>query len=218
MMFNRWVERRMSHRDAARLDGPEHSGPTRAIVVGYGRFGQTVAQMLMAKEISVTLIDSKPSQIELAGNFGMKVYYGDGLRVDLLRLAGAAEAQAIFFCTDKGNPARHRLEAILEAFPQAAVFVRAFDRRHLIDLATLDLAGAVRELFESAVDMGRQGLALLGVEQSEIDRVDKVYRDRDLDRLEGQTASGDLHTMKETMFGPDNPIGAAGETKAPAAR
>nr|MBA3836016.1 NAD-binding protein [Sphingomonas sp.] len=75
-------------RSAKGLDGPEASPPTRAIVVGYGRFGQTVAQMLMAKKIGVTLIDLKPQQIELSGEFGTKVYYGDGTRVDLLRTAG----------------------------------------------------------------------------------------------------------------------------------
>ena len=69
------------------------SPETSAIVVGYGRFGQTVAQMLMAKGIGVTLIDKKPSMIELAEEFGTKVYYGDGLRIDLLRTAGAETAE-----------------------------------------------------------------------------------------------------------------------------
>ena len=80
------------------LEGPEFSPETNAIVVGYGRFGQTVAQMLMAKRIPVTIIDSKPSQIELSEEFGTKVYYGDGTRVDLLRTAGAETAEGIFFC------------------------------------------------------------------------------------------------------------------------
>lgn len=208
MMFNRWVERRASHRQAAGMEGPERSAPTRAIVVGYGRFGQTVAQMLMAKEVSVTLIDSKPSQIEISGSFGMKVYYGDGLRIDVLRIAGAAEAQAIFFCADGKDPARRKMEAILEAFPQASVFVRAFDRLQLIDLAGLDLAGTAREVFESAVLMGREGLVHFGISEEEAARVEAEYRTRDLERLESQTSSGDLHTLKETMFGPDNPLEA----------
>ena len=176
-------------------------------MVGYGRFGQTVAQMMMAKDIQVTLIDSKPSQIELSGSFGMKVYYGDGTRIDLLRLAGAAEARVILFCLDGPNPGRRKLEAILEAFPQAAVYVRAFDRRHLMEIAELDVAGSIREVFESAVAMGRQALAALDVPKRQIDRVEKEYRTRDLERLESQTATGDLHAMKETMFRPGNPLG-----------
>jgi CPA2 family monovalent cation:H+ antiporter-2 len=43
--------------------------------------------MLMAKGIDV-LIDSKPSQIEVSGISRMKVYYGDGTRIDLLRRRG----------------------------------------------------------------------------------------------------------------------------------
>jgi len=206
MMLNDWLERRASHRQALDLEGPEDSAAASAIVVGYGRFGQTVAQMLMAKNISVTLIDSKPSQIEVSGSFGAKVYYGDGLRLDLLRLAGAAEARALLFCIDEANPTSRRLEGILEAFPQAAVFVRAFDRIHLIELAQTDLAGTVREVFESAVLMGREALRVFDIPEEEVARVEQEYRQRDSERLVGQSQSGDLHTLKERMFGPDNAL------------
>ena len=207
MMFNDWLDRRTRPDDGKGLDGPEGSPSTEAIVVGYGRFGQTVAQMMMAKGITVTLIDSKPSQIELAGDFGMKVYYGDGTRLDLLRLAGAAEAKAILFCVDGPAINARKLEPILEAFPQAAVFVRAFDRLQLMDLAQVDLKFTVRELFESAVAMGRAALALFCVDAAEVDRVEEEYRSRDRERLDSQAASGDLHALKERMFSPDNPLG-----------
>jgi glutathione-regulated potassium-efflux system protein KefB len=213
MMLNDRLDRRASRRGAAGLDGPEESPPSRAIVVGYGRFGQTVAQMMMAKGIPVTLIDSKPSQIERSGSFGMKVYYGDGTRIDLLRIAGAAEAEAILFCQDGAPIHKRRLEPILEAFPQAAVFVRAFDRLHLIELAELDLRCIVRELFESAVAMGRQALLAFGVEEEEADRVVAEYRERDRRRLERQSSTGDIRALRENMFGPSNPLGAPPEPR-----
>lgn len=206
MMLNDWLDRRWSRDGGEGLDGPELSGPSQAIIVGYGRFGQTVAQMMMAKGIPVTLIDSKPSQIELSGNFGMKVYYGDGTRIDLLRLAGAEEAKAILFCLDGTGLTSRRLEPILEAFPQAAVFVRAFDRRQIIELAPLDLKLVVRELFESAVTMGREALKLFCVDPEEVDRVEEEYRRRDRERLEIQKESGDLLALKERMFSPGNPL------------
>jgi len=206
MMFNDWFDRYMSQRNKPDLDGPEQAASSSAIVVGYGRFGQTVAQMLMAKNIAVTLIDSKPSQIEVAGDFGMKVYYGDGLRIDLLRLAGAEDARALFFCVDEGNPKRRRMEAILEAFPHTSVFVRAFDRRQVMDLAGLDIKGMYREVFESAVTMGRHGLAFFDVADEELIRVELEYRSRDLERLESQSESGDLHALEERMFRPDRPL------------
>ncbi|PWG03587.1 cation:proton antiporter [Sphingosinicella humi] len=206
MKFNDWMDRRAGGREDAGLEGPEASPEAGAIVIGYGRFGQTVAQMLMAKGIGVTLIDSRPEQIEASGAFGMKVYYGDGTRLDLLRSAGAAEARALLFCHDGIRLGKARLEPILEAFPQAAVFVRAFDRRHLMDLDGLDLSGAYREVFESAILMGREALGQLGLPEEEVARVERAYRDRDRERLEEQSKSGDLHTLKERMFRPDNPL------------
>jgi voltage-gated potassium channel Kch len=206
MMFNKWTERRASLRSGVGMDGPELSEDTSAIVIGYGRFGQTVAQMLMAKGISLTLIDSKPSQIEVSGSFGLKVYYGDGTRLDLLRAAGADRAKALLFCVDGDSLNARKMQPILEAFPQAAVFVRVFDRRQLMALDGVDVAGTFREVFESAVCMGRQALHRFGLEDQEIERVEREFRRRDSERLAGQTKSGDLHAIKHLMFRPDRSL------------
>ena len=215
MRLTDWLERR-EERGGEGLDGPEVSPETSAIVVGYGRFGQTVAQMLQAKAIGVTIIDKKPSQIELSGEFGTKVYYGDGLRIDLLRTAGAETAKVIAFCNDNegGELSREAVKAVLDAFPQAAVMVRAFDRRHLIELRGLDLVLAERELFESAVVMGRAALRASGIPAHETERVEHEYRLRDCDRLERQRETGDIRAGWENSFGADRPL--ADEKPTPA--
>jgi Trk K+ transport system NAD-binding subunit len=184
------------------LDRPEAAEPAHAIVIGYGRFGQTVAQMLMAKAFTVTLIDSNPSQIDRSTGFGAKVYYGDGTRIDLLRQAGADQARAIIFCVDGATLDARALTPVLETFRQAAVLVRAFDRRHLLALDGLDLRGVVREVYESAVCMGRRALDVLGVEGDEIDRIEQEYRRRDAARLEIQGREGDPGAARDMMFAP----------------
>jgi monovalent cation:proton antiporter-2 (CPA2) family protein len=200
MRLTDWLERREESADG--LDGPERSPESSAIVVGYGRFGQTVAQMLMAKRIAVTLIDKKPSMIETAEEFGTKVYYGDGLRLDLLRSAGAETAKVIAFCNDNegGEMTRDAMKAVLKAFPQASVMVRAYDRLHLIELRGLDLTLAERELFEGAVVIGKAALRASGIPPGEVDRVEREYRLRDCERLERQAESGDLHAGEERSF------------------
>jgi len=207
MRFIDWLERR-EERGGEGLDGPELSPEASVIVVGYGRFGQTAAQMLMAKGVGVTLIDKKPEMIETAGSFGTKVYYGDGMRIDLLRIAGAETAKAILFCNDNadGELTREAVKRVLQAFPQAAVLVRAFDRVHLMSFDGLDLTFAQRELFESAVKMGRAALKTVGMAAGEIERVDSEYRLRDCERLERQSETGDLHAGEERSFGPDRAL------------
>jgi len=195
-------------RRAKGLEGPEASPDTPVIIVGYGRFGQTVGQMLMAKSVPVTLVDTDAEMIEAAGSFGTKVYFGDGTRIDLLRTAGAEQARAILFCNDNqdGELTREAMARVLDAFPQARVMVRTFDRRHMIDLDGLDLAYTQRELFESAVKMGRAALKEAGVAPAEIDRVENEYRLRDCERLERQAETGDLRAGIERSFAPDRAL------------
>ena len=201
---------RLVRKDASstpKHEGPEHSPATGAIVVGCGRFGQTVSQMLFASRVSVTLIDKKPAQIELSAEFGTKIYYGDGTRIDLLRQAGAADAGLILFCTDVAlTPAE--LRPVLDSFPNAKVFVRAFDRRNAMALASLELAGVTRELFESAVAMGRGALVAAGVDEARAREVETEYRRRDELRLEEQARSGDMHALAHMIFRPEAPARA----------
>jgi hypothetical protein len=205
MRLTNWLDRRQADEQGDR-DGPEASPDTPIIVVGYGRFGQTVAQMLMARRIGVTIIDLDTEIIDFSTEIGAKIYYGDGTRIDLLRTAGAADTKAILFCNDGDQLNRETMTRIIEAFPNAKIMARVYDRRQLIALNGLDLAFAQRELFESAVVMGRQALKLAGLSPDEIEEVEKAYRDRDCERLERQRETGDLRAGAERTFGPDESL------------
>lgn len=181
------------------VEGPRHDGAT-AVCVGYGRFGQTVAQMLLEQGISVTLVDRDVDMIEVAGTFGMKVYYGDGTRIDLLRLAGAADAELLLFCIDGDQLERRDIDAIHQAFPDASIFVRAFDRRVVMKLSGAPIEGVVREVLDSAVTMARAAMTCVGVDETEIDRTEDVYRKGDAKRLLRQSESGDIRTGRETII------------------
>ena len=191
MRFTRRIRAEPKPDEGAMPEGPSSDGAS-ALVIGYGRFGQTVAQMLLLQRIKVTLIDRDPEMIEAAGTFGAKVYYGDGTRMDLLRQAGAADAQLLMFCPDGDAIDAEFLHAVAAAFPKASVFVRAYDRRSMIRIAGGPVAGAVREVIESAVCMARMAMAALHIDDDEIDRVEDQYRVRDAGRLKSQSEAGDV--------------------------
>jgi len=195
---DRLVERESEDHD---VEGPEKAENAPAIIVGYGRFGQTVNQLLAARGIPVTLIDRKPGQIELSGRFGRKVYYGDGTRLDVLRIAGAEEAQLLVYCNDGHQMTNEMLGAVRRAFPNLKVLVRAFDRRHVMQLANADCDVVVREVHESAVKMGRSALKAAGVDEKTIDAIEADYRERDSERLALQIASGDLRAGLDLTYG-----------------
>lgn len=189
-------------RDGPTMDGPDEAPRGSALVIGYGRFGQTVAQMLHAVDCSVTLIDKKPSQIELSGRFDTKVYYGDGLRLDLLRRAGADEAKLIIYCIDDAAFDAASLRPIVEAFPGAKILARVFDRRQLIAIDGSGASGAVREVFESSIALGLMALQQLDVDPREIEDVEAALRQLDETRLAAQMDEGDLSAGMDHRFKP----------------
>lgn len=191
-------------------EGPKADG-SNALIVGYGRFGQTVAQMLNAQGVPVTLIDTDIEMIDIASEFGAKVYYGDGTRMDLLRQAGASEAELILFCMDGDQLSPELIEGVHKAFPNASIFVRAFDRRAVIKLKGAPLEGVVREVLESAVKMGRMALKSIGVDETEIDRTEDTYRLRDKERLRAQVEAGDIRAARGIVINQTARDGLAGE-------
>ena len=188
------------------LDDPSNADRASVIVVGQGRFGQTVSQMLLGAQVPLTLIDIKPEQIDIHQQFGAKVFYGDGTRVDLLRRAGADEADAIVFCMDDQNFGSEQVRAIVQSFPETKVLIRVYDRRQLIELKGLGVVGMKREVFESAIHLAKQTLYAIDVDDSLIDEIDEEFRQRDCDRLEAQMKSGgDMFAGAELRFGNDLP-------------
>ena len=182
------------------LDDPENAPRGSAIIIGHGRFGQIVAQMLHAVDCSVTLIDRKPSQIELSGRFDTKVYYGDGTRIDVLRRAGAEEACLIIFCTDDRSIDAAALAPVVEAFPNARVLTRVFDRRQLLAIDGAGATGAVREVFESSIALGLMALRQLAIEPREIEDVETALRQLDAERLDMQISEGDIAAGRDHRF------------------
>ncbi len=197
MLATRRFRKKAADKDDGRTrEGPRQEGAN-AVVVGYGRFGQSVAQMLAHGGLAVTVIDSKMDQIDLSEEFGAKVYFGDGTRLDMLRQAGAAEAQLIMFCPDGDQIDPELVEAVAGAFPQAAIYVRVFDRRGVMRLARSAAEYVVREVFESGIAMARMALEKVGLSEEEQAKAEAAYREHDLDRMRLQIEGGDLYAAQE---------------------
>lgn len=186
------VMERLLPAEKASMDGIEEAADLhgRVLFVGFGRFAQVVSQPLLAKGIDVSIIEIDVEMIRAAGQFGFKVYYGDGTRLDVLRASGAETAEAILVCVDKQEAADKIVELVKAEFPHAKLFVRAFDRGHALRLINAGVDYQLREVLESAIVFGRRVLVDLGVDESEADEIVLDVRRRDEQRLEMQMAGG----------------------------
>lgn len=186
------------------LDDPEMAAQSNVIIVGHGRFGQQVSQIMRAAGRSVTLIDVNPQTIDRSGDFGFKVFYGDGTRVDLLQRAGGEDAQAIFFCIDDRYMTAESLMPVRQTFPRTKLFVRAYDRQQALKLMEDDGINIIREVFESSIRMSADALKFFGTDRAAIHEIIDEFRRRDRDRMKAQFASGDMHAGKRHSFGGDD--------------
>ncbi len=179
---------------AESFDGVEKVGEGdlhgEVLVIGFGRFGQIASQPLIAKGYRVSIIDNDTDMIRAAGQFGMKVYYGDGTRLDILHAAGAENAAMILVCVDNKDAATRIVELIKSGFPLVKVYARAFDRGHAIELVKLGADFQIREMFESALVFGAQTLRELGAEEDEIADIIDGVRERDRQRFAAQIVGG----------------------------
>ncbi|NBB51322.1 potassium transporter [Rhizobium sp. CRIBSB] len=174
------------------MDGidPAEGLRERVLIIGFGRFAQVVSQPLLARDVDVSIIDLDVEMIQAAGNFGFKVYYGDGARLDVLRASGAEKAETILVCVDKPEVADRIVELVKAEFPLTKLFVRAYDRGHSIRLIEAGVEYHIRETFESALKFGEQVLIDLGFNAEDVAETINDVRRRDAERLDLQVTGG----------------------------
>lgn len=160
------------------------------LIIGFGRFAQVVSQPLLARDVDVSIIENDVEMIQAAGNFGFKVYYGDGTRLDTLRASGAGRAEAVLVCVDRPETADRIVQLVKSEFPGVKLLVRAFDRGHSLRLIQAGVDYQVRETFESALKFGQAVLEELGLPQDEAAEVIADVRRRDEARLDLEVTGG----------------------------
>jgi len=172
------------------------------LIIGFGRFGQVTSQALLARNVDVSIIDTDIEMIKSAGDFGFKVYYGDGTRLDVLRACGADKARAIAICIDKQDAANRIVELAKSEFSQAQLLVRSYDRQHSLKLIAAGVDYQIRETFESALRFGSAALRALDVAADEAEEIAEEIRRRDAERFQLEIAGGgSLEAAKATMRG-----------------
>jgi glutathione-regulated potassium-efflux system protein KefB len=170
------------------------------LIIGFGRFGQVVSQALLARGYDVAIIDTDTDMIRSAAEFGFKIYYGDGRRADVLRASGAGEARVIAVCVDDRAAAKAIVELARHEFAQAKLLVRAYDRRHAVELVGQGVDYQVRETFDAAIAFGEAALRALGVDADAARETAEEVRRRDAERFVVDVTEG-LRVGRHLLIG-----------------
>ena len=153
------------------------------LVIGFGRFSQIVCQSLLVRGINVSVIDRNIENIRAAAKFGFKVYYGDGIRLDVLRAAGIEKAKCVVIGINDTQRIENIVQNLKDAYPKLPILARTYDRKTTVSLIKRDVDFIVRETFESALTLSHATLMQLGVNKIEADEVIAEVRYLDQERL-----------------------------------
>jgi monovalent cation:proton antiporter-2 (CPA2) family protein len=163
----------------------------KVIIAGFGRFGQIVGRILLAKKIAFTALEANQTQVDFVRRFGNQVFYGDASRLELLRAAHAENAEIFVLAIDDVDASVRTAELIRKHFPNLKIFARARNRQHAFRLMDLSVRYTIRETLGSSLEMSVQVLESLGLSKSKAIETVHQFRVHDEATLAKQQAIRD---------------------------
>lgn len=149
------------------------------IIAGRGRVGGIVDRMLDAAGHRATVIDYDSEHIEQLKRFGVKSFFGDATRPDLLASAGIARAKLLIVALDEREQIDKLTRYAVSNFPNLHVIVRAKDRDHVYHLWAMGARDVIRETYDSSLRMGRSAYEALGIDRQNAQAMADAWEERD---------------------------------------
>ncbi len=149
------------------------------ILAGYGRFGQIIGRLLNGENITITVLEKNPEQIDLLRKFGYIGYFGDASRLDMLKSAGAEHAKLLIVAVGNVDANLKIVKLAKQHFPHLKIYARARNRRHAYELYRIGVDYFIRELFDSSLSMTKEIMKFMGYKQEDIQKKATAFRKHD---------------------------------------
>jgi CPA2 family monovalent cation:H+ antiporter-2 len=149
------------------------------IIAGHGRVGGLVNRTLRAAGFSTTVIDYSSKQLDMLAQFGVKAYFGDASRPDMLHAAGISEAKLLVIAIDNQEQITAMVHHVHEHHPNVHIMARAVDRNHVYELYAAGCRDIIRESYDSSMRMARSAFEALGIETDKAEDLCTTFREID---------------------------------------
>ena len=184
IIYDKIILPRLSDGDIPEPDEIDSKGVV--VIAGLGRFGQVINRLLVASDVQTVVLDHEAEHIDRLRKFGIKSYYGDASRPDLLHSAGIENARLFIVAVDDRDRAVEMVEYVKQNYPQVTVLARAYDVRHLYLLKKAGVDLAIKEMFDGSLKLGAEALKILGFHPFKVEKMSRAFRrhdDEGLDKL-----------------------------------
>lgn len=135
----------------------------RVLVVGFGRVGKLVGDMLHRHDIEWVAAERDPRLVEGARHAGEKIYFGDASRPEFLKRCGLETAPALVVTMDSPEGVEAIVATARAMRPDLTIVARARDARQAQRLYELGATDAVPETVEASLQLSEAVLVEIGV-------------------------------------------------------
>ncbi|SFL95134.1 cation:proton antiporter [Shimia aestuarii] len=162
---------------APQEDEIDERGPV--IIAGIGRFGQIVNRLVRSAGFQTVVLDHDIRTIENMRRFGVKGFFGDPTRPEILHAAGLGEAHVLVVALDNPEAALKLVKYVRRERPDIHIVARARDRAQVFRLYQAGADDIVREMFDSSLRAGRYVLENMGLNEYEAARAEQIFYKHD---------------------------------------
>ena len=173
IMYERLARRLASRTPEQAPDDITETG--RVIIAGIGRFGQVVNRLVHHSGISTVVLDADMATIDTMRRFGVKGFFGDPSRPELLAAAGLATASILVVAVDDREKSNQIVAFARKSRPDLYIVARARDRVHVYELYQAGANDVVRETFDASIRAGRYVLENMGFSDYESAKLSQAY-------------------------------------------
>jgi monovalent cation:proton antiporter-2 (CPA2) family protein len=153
---------RLGTRERVERDADTIDRESPVLIAGFGGFGSSVGRLLRANGIPTVVLDIDSDRVELLRKLGLKVYYGDASRLDLLRAAGAERARLLVLALDSPERTLEIVGIVRKHFPGLTIMARAFDWEDAHELIAAGVTHVYRQSLDASLRMGTDALRMMG--------------------------------------------------------
>jgi monovalent cation:H+ antiporter-2, CPA2 family len=182
ILYEQVFARKFTEAAATRkTDDIDERGTT--IIAGHGRFGQVINRLLRASGYETVVLEHRSDLVDGVRKFGIKTFYGDATRPDLLHAAGLHEARQFVAAIDDKDQITALVKHVRRERPDIHIVARAIDRHHVYQLYAAGADDIIRETFDSAVRAGRSALEAMGEHPFEVEKAVRFFVRHDRETL-----------------------------------
>ena len=178
------ISKRIAERGGASREAEPIDERHPVIIAGIGRFGQVVNRLVTMSGFRTTVLDNDLETIEMIRKFGMKSFFGDPTRPDLLQAAGIDTAEVLVVSLDDPEAGVRLVTYARKRRPDIHIIARASDRVHVFRLYRAGADKIVREVFDSSLRAGRYVLEHMGLSEYEAHEAESTFYKLDRQALQ----------------------------------